>query len=396
MNKKNIMIYGGEFFNKGAQAMSFTTISRLKDEFPNHNIIFVSEMDSRRPESELENYNFDIITDPFARNNFIGENFIRKLMNKSQRHNPKSVKDLLYDTDYLFDISGYALSSQWEQKRVDSYINRLKVANDMGIKIIIMPQSMGPFDFNKDVVLNIKEVLQKVDIINPRESQGVEDLKDIGVSENVKKFPDMVLTNQTPINWDNIYRRKEKEKQYEVLPNSVAIVPNAQNFKYGNKGEVLEIYRKTIQYLRERNTTIYLTKHSHNDTEACHLIKNMFSDDSGVKVIVDDMTPKEFENLIKQFNFIIGSRFHSVVHAYKVGTPSIILGWATKYIELAQLFNQNNYVFDVRNNINEELFLEEIQNIANNYKDESETILSKLSNVKEYGDPFNYAFEQLK
>ncbi|GAA0478725.1 polysaccharide pyruvyl transferase family protein [Alkalibacterium indicireducens] len=396
MIKKNIMIYGGEFFNKGAQAMSFTTISRLKDEFPNHNITFVSEMDSRRPKSELENYNFEIITDPFARNNFIGENFIRKLMNKSQRHNPKSVKNLLYETDYLFDISGYALSSQWEQKRVDSYIIRLKVANDMGIKTIIMPQSMGPFDFNEDVVINIKEALQKVVVINPRESQGVEDLKDIGVSENVKKIPDMVLTNQTPINWNNIYRKKEKEKQYEVLSNSVAIVPNAQNFKYGNKDEVLEIYRKTIQYLRKRNINIYLTKHSHNDTEACHLIKNMFTDDSGVKMIVDDMTPKEFENLIKQFNFIIGSRFHSVVHAYKVGTPSIILGWATKYIELAQLFNQNNYVFDVRNNINEELFLEKIQNMINNYKDESETILSKLNNVKKYGDPFNYAFKRLK
>ena len=41
MEKKNIMIFGGEFFNKGAQAMSFITISRLKSEFPNHNVLFV-------------------------------------------------------------------------------------------------------------------------------------------------------------------------------------------------------------------------------------------------------------------------------------------------------------------------------------------------------------------
>lgn len=89
MNKRNIMIYGGEFFNKGAQAMSFVTISRLKTFFPNHEIYFISERDCLRPESELSKYNFEIIPNPFRRNTFVGENIIRKFLGRTQRKNPK-------------------------------------------------------------------------------------------------------------------------------------------------------------------------------------------------------------------------------------------------------------------------------------------------------------------
>ena len=42
---KNIIIVGGDFNNKGAQAMSFITISRLREHFPNHEILFASGMD---------------------------------------------------------------------------------------------------------------------------------------------------------------------------------------------------------------------------------------------------------------------------------------------------------------------------------------------------------------
>ena len=53
--------------------------------------------------------------------------------------------------------------------------------------------------------------------------------------------------------------------------------------------------------------------------------------------------------LVKQFDFLIASRYHSIIHAYKEGIPCVALGWAVKYQELLELFNQSNYVFDVRN-----------------------------------------------
>ncbi|EMF0416501.1 TPA: hypothetical protein I0I26_RS11610, partial [Enterococcus faecium] len=87
--KRNIIITGGEFNNKGAQAMSFITISRLKEKFPEHNIIFASIIDANRSKKELSKYNFEIVPDPLTRNNFFCENIIRKILGKNLRKNPK-------------------------------------------------------------------------------------------------------------------------------------------------------------------------------------------------------------------------------------------------------------------------------------------------------------------
>ncbi|WP_212648493.1 hypothetical protein, partial [Enterococcus sp. 6D12_DIV0197] len=43
---------------------------------------------------------------------------------------------------------------------------------------------------------------------------------------------------------------------------------------------------------------IYLIRHSGEDIEACHLIKDLFKYNDSVKIISEDMTPSEFEKLI--------------------------------------------------------------------------------------------------
>ena len=61
----------------------------------------------------------------------------------------------------------------------------------------------------------------------------------------------------------------------------------------------------------------------------------------------------EYSLMVRQFDFIIASRFHSIVHAYKEGVPAIIFGWATKYQELAGHFDQSKFVFDITDKPND-------------------------------------------
>ena len=51
---RNIIVTGGELFNKGAQAMTFIAVSELRRRFPNHEIFLLSEMDFARPQAEKE------------------------------------------------------------------------------------------------------------------------------------------------------------------------------------------------------------------------------------------------------------------------------------------------------------------------------------------------------
>ena len=56
-----ILITGGELFNKGAQAMTFITVDKMKEMFPDHEIIVFSHRDANRSETEKENYRFKFI-----------------------------------------------------------------------------------------------------------------------------------------------------------------------------------------------------------------------------------------------------------------------------------------------------------------------------------------------
>ena len=49
---KNIIITGGELFNKGAQAMTFIAVDEMKKRFPDHQILVLSEMDLQRSKEE--------------------------------------------------------------------------------------------------------------------------------------------------------------------------------------------------------------------------------------------------------------------------------------------------------------------------------------------------------
>ncbi len=63
MNKRYILITGGELFNKGAQSMTFITVNEMKNRFPNHEVLVVSGMDYKRSEEEKGIYNFEVIDD---------------------------------------------------------------------------------------------------------------------------------------------------------------------------------------------------------------------------------------------------------------------------------------------------------------------------------------------
>ena len=86
--------------------------------------------------------------------------------------------------------------------------------------------------------------------------------------------------------------------------------------------------------------------------------------------------------LIKQFDFIIASRYHSIVHAYKHGVPVIAIGWAVKYSDLLASFNQAQYCFDVTRSLNTDEIFNKLDNLLHDYQHEREGIVNKLKTVQ--------------
>lgn len=212
-----------------------------------------------------------------------------------------------------------------------------------------MPQSFGPFEYKEEkykMLSMIEQDLSQADLIFAREKEGFDLLKNQFSVKRLRLSPDLVLQCDE-IDWNNIYYVVPKLK-YPILQTTgnVAIIPNMETFRLGDETCILEVYQRIIQELIFTGKQVYIFRHS-RDLQACEKIYVLFSEEKSVHLIKEDLECSEYSQFIQQFDYIIASRYHAIVHAYKERVPAIILGWAIKYQELAGLFGQQEYVFDI-------------------------------------------------
>jgi colanic acid/amylovoran biosynthesis protein len=130
------------------------------------------------------------------------------------------------------------------------------------------------------------------------------------------------------------------------------------------------------------NKTVYILRHS-DDLQMCRDIFDMFKNDQNVHLLEDNMNCFAYSSFIQQFDFVIASRFHAIVHAYKQKVPAIILGWASKYNDLAVYFKQEKYVFDISDKDKSEKIVDAVIELSMNYRSEAGVIEHKLEAINE-------------
>ncbi|MHA1382014.1 MAG: Coenzyme F420 hydrogenase/dehydrogenase, beta subunit C-terminal domain [Candidatus Helarchaeota archaeon] len=158
-NKKkegNLLIFGGGLGNKGAQAMTFTVVDQIRRIYPQKNI-YLLHCESYQREDK-ERYKFEILPIKYGSivNLLIGKRIINLPIITCSYEEEKKLKKIIENTEIFLDISGYVLSSQvgGETLRIPisfsqlEYISRIMLAYKLGISYIILPQSIGPFNYN--------------------------------------------------------------------------------------------------------------------------------------------------------------------------------------------------------------------------------------------------------
>jgi colanic acid/amylovoran biosynthesis protein len=400
--EKYILITGGQMYNKGAEAMVYLAVDQLKRKYPKSKIIVLSSQDYKRSKEEKSNYNFEILPRDshmmiaLSKGKLSLTDYIKYMKVILKKKKPylkemKRLQEIFENTQMIVDISGFALSSQFSTQHAKSYLARIDIAKAYNIPVYIMPQSFGPFDFksdNKSILEKIKSNLSYADVVFAREKEGFELLRDqFKLSDNLHFSMDSVLVNKE-VNLNNVFKTKPVIKKFEDIY-GVAIIPNMKTFKHGSKNEILQSYKSIIDTLLSSNEKVYIVRHSFEDLEACEAIKELYTDEESVVLINDDLSSMEFDELVKQFKYIIGSRFHSIVHAYKNAVPSIALGWATKYKELLEKFDQQEYLFDVRSSLDNDSIVEKVVKLNDQYKNESRRIAEVLETVQS-NNPYDY------
>lgn len=392
-NDDNIVIVGGDLSNKGAQAMTFTVVDQMRRRYPQHDMYLFSNSDFERPEQEKERYSFEIL--PWGVDQRLISllesplpSFISDIFNEIDTE----VKQVFSNSEFIIDISGYALSSQWGFERSFSYLSNIILARKKSIPIYILPQSIGPFDYKlfQKIPINIlfNIYLSYPKVICSREKEGVKELSSY-ITNNVNHEFDIVLQNED-YNLNNIYDEIPFINTINIDDNSIGIVPNSKVLDRMKSSEFYALYDSIIESAININKKVYILRHSDQDKSLCREIANKFDENPDVFLLSEDFNPIELELIIEQFDYLIGSRYHSLIHAYKNNRPVIAIGWATKYKELLYDFDQSDYFFDARETIDIDRLKQTIIELNKSYTYESAHIAQRRSDILE-----NDIFEEL-
>ena len=409
--KKYILITGTGFVNKGSQAMLFNAVDELKKRFPDKEVIDLSTLDYNK--GDVTQYNFKIMPDnlslfipkKYAAFRDLGKRLLnykgKKIADDEQEKWKKQMEEIYNNTYFIVNAGGFALGApigRGKSATSMAFLMRIMAADNLGIPIYLLPQSFGPFNYlpgHKQLVLYfMKKYLHKARLIFAREIEGYKLLKPYK-KDGLILCKDIVITNKD-IKEQNIYKNPSNSvKKIKIKgENPIAVIPNMMCFENTNRDEFIKIYRKIIAHLQEKNE-VYLLRHSKEDIEACELIYNSIENKRNVYMLTDEMNCFELEYVLQQFKYCIASRFHSIFHSYKNGTPCVVIAWAVKYYDLMESFKQESYLFDVREDMNVDRIISKIDEMEKNYLEEKEIIAKCLSKQQEI-NAFDIIEEDIK
>lgn len=368
-NKKYILVTGSAFVNKGSEAMMYVAADELTKRFPEKQVVMLSPFDFRKNTSI---YAFKIVPDYLSRYFPMPYRLLRKIgtcllgINRDQKTRQEEAaykaefEDILSNTAFIVNIGGYALSSQKEENIKKpfgsiSFLLRILYCKEKNIPIYLMPQSFGPFQyeypFRPFVLYLLKSCLKYPRLIFAREQDGYQYMKPYCRENQLLRFNDTVITDSNIV-LHNIYREEPNWNYITIKEEDVvAVIPNMRCVDSSSKEKAVQLYCAITQKLLDNQHMVYLIRHSKEDIEGCLLIKEHFSTEARVKIIEDELNCFEYLYLIRQFQYVVASRFHAIVHAYKENVPCIVLGWAVKYQELLQLFHQEKYLFQIQDEL---------------------------------------------
>lgn len=377
----SIAIVGGELFNKGAQAMTFTVVDQMTKRYPEKEIYLLSGRDYERDSEEKAQYEFEILPwGPEVQLSLLSPGLDAANTKQFPKRDREKVRSVLADCAMLIDINGFALSSQMGSKVSFTYLVNILLAKEYDIPMFILPQSIGPFDYPVGVKQALNPLMQTYltypEVVCPREQAGVEALAPYTRS-NVQREFDIVLQTEG-YDLDNVYETEPDFEYKSLNTDAVGIVPNSKVFDRADNEEIYSLYEAAIDKLLDADKTVYVFRHSAEDLDHCRNIKSRFSETEEVQLFEEDFDAPELEHIIEYCDFLIASRYHSIVHAYKHAVPVIAIGWAVKYRELLQEFNQSAYFFEGRKEIDGGLFVDIVERMTDEWMMESDTINKKV------------------
>ena len=321
-----IGLMGFEFksANKGCEALAYSFMSVLRNWLNEGDIVYVFS------ETKLGNipcYFNDIkFVNIQPRLKDIRCSYLRKLK----------------QCDIIFDVTmGDSFSDLYSESYYYNLTIQKKLAEFLGKKYILLPQTYGPFLSKKSANI-AKKILEKADKIYCRDSISGNILEKFGINNSVLTS-DMAFI--LPYDKD-LFQFSSKDK----IGLNISGLLYKGGFNSENQFGLLLNYRELIDKIVK---TISLEKEVHLIPHVVDPKKDAYDDDYKVCNMLHDRypntvlapafdTPIQAKSYISNMDIFIGSRMHSTIASFSSGVVTIPISYSRKF---EGLYNSLNYPY---------------------------------------------------
>lgn len=331
-------------------------------------------VDIYREINQVKKNNFDFIFAYIVQKLFKNYNHMDALQHK------EAIENLDDDYDYALFIGGdnYCYSDVKNYAYINQYV-RKKVK-----KTVLWGCSVEP-ELCKDKT--IKKDIEKYSFILARESISYKALKEI--NSNTYLLPDPAF----------FLPKEEVDIPAGFIPNeTVGINLSPLIFKYGNECNILNSFKKLIDYiLFNSKDKVALIPHAiwhHNDDKrVLYTLYEKYKDNDRV-LLIDDHNCMQQKFIISKCKRFVGARTHSTIAAYSTCVPTLVVGYSVKAKGIAKdLFgNIDNYVLPVQNIADSDQLTEKYKWLVEHEEEIKSKLLQKSLEMKELENEYNKLF----
>ena len=340
-----IIITGGGFANKGAEAMLLTTMSAMSKRLGNVEIFaHVADEDvCFAKESGLK------VTKWFAGS---GRSPLSRLGQLGVLHAYRTA-------DAVLDVGGYQFGDVWGSSSAERKIKVLRNYLRRSAVHCYLPQAWGPFE-NEDVKIAVRDLLNRTDLAYARDFESLRWVEGIIHAADRAK-----VRLGTDVAWafEGLSPKESRmiiaaETGEEFLQKPVlAVTPNyGMAFRAGDwRGGENDYVRRLGEIIRliveDGTANVLLVAHYFHDSKEddrslCdHLAKGL--PEGTVGVIRKRLRAREVKGVIGCCAAILSSRYHALIAAMSQGIPAMALGWSHKYEELLQEIGDRDSIISI-------------------------------------------------
>lgn len=353
-----ILLLGGNFKNKGAEAMILTAVKQLGQRFLGAEFFVASYAKSDNlpyGRQSIGDVNFNFIKNPrslakplrlalykiFGSKKFIcGDQYLRHFS----------------EADLVIDISGFAMTDQRPLVRRIVYCFEIATAKIFRKQFVCFTQAMGPFNNSATKLLG-QMFLPAVSLIVARGESTLRYLKQLGVDRRVE----IVRCSDSAY----LFEVREGVDTTDILNPALVgqgklfgIVPNiniySRTYPHDENNPYIVLLSELSSFVIDKlGAKVVFVCHEQyadkkDDEWLVTQVKKRIGDTDDLLFISAKESAERLKSVIGSLDFVVASRFHSVVAAISKKVPFLSLGWSHKYKELVDETGLSQCVLDGR------------------------------------------------